>query len=101
MSGEITLGIRDLITLLAGIGAPLAVYVGMRTALTRVETQLATVLETMRELRAGRDTHADGISEIREQLASHEARIRQCEQHRPQTGSFQAVSADQTGPHGR
>lgn len=85
----------------AAFAAYLAVRVGLASLQATVSTALSEISRRLDRMELSRDKHSENLSDVRERQANHEARLASLEQHRPQTGSFQAVSADQTGPHGR
>jgi hypothetical protein len=101
VSGEIVIGVRDVIALLIGLGAPLAVYVAMRERLVKLETVILHLTKTIEEQGHARTSHGSDIGDIRETLADHAARLHALEgaASRVHTGSFGALSAETTGPH--
>lgn len=106
MTGEITIGLRDVIAIIIGLGGPGAVYVAMRERMVRQETKIEALTDVIKELRdtikdhgTARASHAEDIGEVRETLADHAARLHALEHPRTSTGSYQALGAEQTGPH--
>lgn len=99
MTGEITIGLRDVIALLVGLGAPLAVYVAMRERLVKLETVIIHLTKTIEEQGIARRSHGEDIGEVRERLENHDARIGSIEKRL--SGSYAAQPADATGGHKR
>ncbi len=101
MNGEITLGVKDILALVIGLGGPIAVYVGMREQITTLTAEVRALRETMTELRTAKGEHGESLSGVRETLADHDARLRAVEKHadRPITGAFHTLGADASGGH--
>lgn len=95
---EITLGMRDVVALIVGLGGPLTVYVGMRDKMTAMSEQIKTLVDLVKELREDRRSHTDDIAELRETQVAHHQRIKALEE-RPATGNFAALAAETTGQH--
>jgi hypothetical protein len=58
------------------IGGPVAVYVAMKAAITRLETQVTILVTEIQELKGGRSSHSDGLGSVRAELATLKERIR-------------------------
>lgn len=98
MTGEITIGLRDVIALLVGLGAPLAVYVAMRERLVKLETVIVHLTKTIEEQGIARASHASDIGDVRITLENHDARIGSIEKRL--SGNY-AATAETTGGHKR
>lgn len=97
MSGEVT--VSTLVTIAgAALAAYMAVRVGLASLQATVTTALAELNRRLDRMESSRDTHAEDISELKATVREHGARIVSLE-HRPTTGSFRALDADNTGPH--
>jgi hypothetical protein len=106
----IVLEARDVLTLLVALAPSLTIYVKMRESQVKTETKLdaatASIAEVkemltrqVAESRSERGVHGDSISEVREELAGLRQRVQALEHPRTTTGSYQALGAEQTGPH--
>ncbi len=97
MTGEITLGLKDILAVVIGLGGPIAVYVGMREQITTLTAEVRAMRDIVAELRAAKGDHGDSLGEVREELAGLRVRISTLEQTR--TGSFPTFNPDASGPH--
>jgi hypothetical protein len=108
VSEPITLGIREVIELVVGLGGPLTIYVAMRERLvkleTKFETTIGTLVDTVKAQGSARESHASDIGDMRTSLAtlvSEQAavRARVDKLEAKLSGNMRAVDTDQTGPH--
>jgi hypothetical protein len=58
------------------VGGPFAVYAAMKSAITKLETQITALMVSIQELKDGRSSHSDGLGSIRSELATLKERIR-------------------------
>jgi hypothetical protein len=107
VSDPITLGIREVVELVVGLGGPLTIYVAMRERLVRLETKfettIGTLVETVKAQGTARESHAEDIGDMRtdagQARSEHDAlRARVDKLEAKLSGNMRAVSVDDTGP---
>ncbi len=100
MTGEITIGLKDGLALIVGLGGPIAVYVGMREQIMQLKGEVTALTDLVKELRTDRGEHGNSLGEVREELAGLRVRVNALEHPRTVTGPYPALTnADITGPH--
>jgi hypothetical protein len=98
MSGGLVFELRDVLAILAMVGTPFGVWAAMRSTIAELKTQVAALTLEIRDLKHSRESHSDGLGDIRERQAAHEARIVALERHRAEdTGQHRAVERIPTG----